>query len=174
MKTLSYTLLIFFFIIGSTFAWAGTAVLSWEAPTTNADGTPLTDLAGYRVHYGTSPGPSGYTDFKYIAGNITQYTVDNLTDGKTYYFAVSALDTSGNESDFSNEVPKLIGTTTGGGGGGGSAPSGGGGGGCGMLRNISSRSGPSAGQIALNLLILALPLILVKIKVRLRRVPTGA
>jgi hypothetical protein len=33
-----------------------TATLTWDAPTTNADGTPLTDLAGYRIYYGTTSG----------------------------------------------------------------------------------------------------------------------
>jgi hypothetical protein len=30
--------------------WAGQAQLSWNAPTTNANGTALTDLRLYRVH----------------------------------------------------------------------------------------------------------------------------
>jgi len=34
----------------------GTALLSWTAPTENSDGSPLTDLAGYKIHYGSSHG----------------------------------------------------------------------------------------------------------------------
>src|SRR5687767_6502029 len=34
----------------------GTAALAWVAPTQNADGSPLSDLAGYRILYGTTPG----------------------------------------------------------------------------------------------------------------------
>jgi hypothetical protein len=34
-------------------AISGQATLSWDPPTTNVDGTPLTDLAGYKVYYGT-------------------------------------------------------------------------------------------------------------------------
>lgn len=84
---------------------AGTATLSWTAPTTNADGTTLTDLAGYKVYYGTTSG--NYSQSVDI-GNLTAYQVINLTDGATYYFAVTAYDTSANESSFSNEVSKSI------------------------------------------------------------------
>jgi hypothetical protein len=75
--------------------------LSWNAPTTNADGTPLTDLAGYKVYYGQAS--KNYT-FVVNVGNQSTYTVTGLQDGQTYYFAVRAYDTSGNESTFSNEV----------------------------------------------------------------------
>lgn len=81
------------------------ATLTWDAPTTNADGTPLTDLAGYKVYYGTTSG--NYTEV-IDAGNVTTYKVENLSPG-TYYFTVTAYDTSGNESDYSNEVSKTIG-----------------------------------------------------------------
>ena len=84
---------------------AGSATLSWDAPTTNSDGTPLTDLAGYKIYYGTDS--ANYTEI-IDTGNTTSYQVNNLTDGLTYYFAVTAYDTSGNESAFSNEVSKTI------------------------------------------------------------------
>lgn len=79
--------------------------LSWDAPTTNADGTPLTDLAGYRVYYGTATGVYGTV---IDVGNISCYVVSGLTVGLTYYFAATAYDTGANESDFSNEVSKAI------------------------------------------------------------------
>ena len=86
-------------------AFSGTATPSWDAPTTNADGTPLTDLAGYKVYYGTS----SHTYSQNIdVGNVTTYTLNNLTEGYTYYFAVTAYDTLRNESDYSNEVSKTI------------------------------------------------------------------
>ena len=91
--------------LNASSAFAGTATLSWNAPTTNADGTPLTDLAGYKVYYGTS----SHTYSQNIdVGNVTTYTVNNLTDGLTYYFAVTAYDTGSNESAYSNEVSKTI------------------------------------------------------------------
>ncbi|MBI5286287.1 MAG: PKD domain-containing protein [Deltaproteobacteria bacterium] len=84
---------------------AGQAILSWDPPTTNADGTPLTDLAGYKLYYGTAPG--NYSQ-SIDVGNVTTYTINNLIDGFTYYFAVTSYDTSGNESSYSNEVNKTI------------------------------------------------------------------
>ena len=59
------------------------------------------DLAGYWVYYGTS---SGIYPLSIDVDNLTTYTVSDLEEGQTYYFAVTAYDFSGNESDFSNEV----------------------------------------------------------------------
>jgi hypothetical protein len=76
-------------------------VISWTPPTTNADGTPLTDLAGYKVYCGTS---SRKYDRKKNTGNVVKYDLKPwLTDGY-WYCAVTAYDTSGNESVYSNEV----------------------------------------------------------------------
>jgi hypothetical protein len=85
--------------------YAGQAILSWNPPAKNVDGTPLTDLAGYKVYYGTA---SGNYSQNINVGNITTYTVQNLTDGITYYFTATAYDTSNNESSYSNEVSKTI------------------------------------------------------------------
>ncbi len=79
--------------------------LSWEAPAINEDGSSLTDLAGYKVYYGTSSG--SYSEAIDV-GNVTTYDLTNMTDGLTYYFTVTAYDTSGNESDYSNEISKLL------------------------------------------------------------------
>lgn len=84
---------------------AGQAILSWDPPTTNADGSPLTDLSGYRIYYGTS---SGVYVMTLDVGSVINSTINNLTDGEIYYFAVTAYDLSGNESDFSNEISKSI------------------------------------------------------------------
>ena len=81
-----------------------TATLSWDAPTTNTDGTDLTDLAGYKIHYGTSPGTY---DSVIDVAKVTTYTVSDLTPA-AYYFVVTAYDEEGNESDYSNEVSKTI------------------------------------------------------------------
>lgn len=90
--------------------YAGNAVLSWDPPTTNVDGTPLTDLAGYIVYYGTTPG--NYNTMVDVGLTSTPstpaYTVGNMIEGNAYYFAVTAYDASGNESGFSNEVFKTI------------------------------------------------------------------
>ncbi len=92
-------------LISAVTVFAGNATLTWDPPTTNADGSPLTDLAGYKLYYGTSSG--NYTN-SIDVGNVTTYTVVNLTEGLTYFFVVSAYDTLGNESDYSNEVSKKI------------------------------------------------------------------
>lgn len=82
------------------------AKLSWETPTTNADGTTLDDLAGFKIYFGTSSG--NYTEMIEIRDpKKTDYTLENLALG-TYYFVAIAYDTEGNESDFSNEVSKTI------------------------------------------------------------------
>ncbi|HDH53508.1 MAG TPA: hypothetical protein ENH24_03375 [Nitrospirae bacterium] len=90
---------------GSGSTAVSSATLSWDAPTTNSDSTPLTDLAGYKVYYGTSSG--NYTQSVDI-GNTTGAVVDSLSSG-TWCFAVTAYDTSGNESDYSNEVCTSVG-----------------------------------------------------------------
>ena len=89
--------------------YAANVTLSWIPPTTKADGTPLTDLAGYKIYYGLSSG--NYTQNIDI-GNVTSYTVTNLSTGTAYYFATTAYDTSSNESSFSNEVRKTIAVVT--------------------------------------------------------------
>lgn len=84
----------------------GSAKLSWTAPTTNADGTPLTDLAGYRIYYGTAPGVYGPPVAISSAATLTA-TITPLAAGQ-WYFIVRAFDTSGNESAASIEVLKVI------------------------------------------------------------------
>ena len=68
--------------------------LAWDANTSAG-------LAGYKVHYGSS---SGSYPSVIDVGNNTTYTVSNLQNGTTYYFAVTDYDTSGNESGCSNQV----------------------------------------------------------------------
>ena len=87
---------------------AGTITLAWDPPTTNTDGTPLTDLAGYKIYYGPTSG--SYTNTLDV-GNVTTSVVNNLTDGLTYYFTVSAYNSAGVESSFSNEVSKTLPST---------------------------------------------------------------
>lgn len=87
---------------------AGTATLTWDAPSTNTDGSVLTDLSGYKVYYGTA---SRNYNQQVNAGNVTSKTL-TLADGATYYFSVVAYDTSGNESNFSNEVSKNLPSTS--------------------------------------------------------------
>ena len=63
-------------------------------------------VTAYRVHYGTAGGV--YTA-SIAVGNATQTTIPGLAEGVTYFFAITALNTSGLESGFSNEVNFLPG-----------------------------------------------------------------
>jgi len=73
-------------------------LLKWDA-------VVLGDLQGYKVYYGTAP--QQYNQV-FDAGNATQYLVNNLQEGRPYYFAVTAYDTAGNESAYSNELLVVI------------------------------------------------------------------
>ncbi len=84
----------------------GNATLSWVAPTRRDDGTALTNLAGYRIRYGTSPG--SYPNQLQIPNpGITTCVVENLPPG-TYYFVATAYDSNGSESEYSGVVSKTI------------------------------------------------------------------
>lgn len=83
----------------------GDKIIRWQAPTQNVDGSPVNDLAGYRVHWGVLS--RNYTDNLTIAqAGVTEWEVD-LPTGE-YFFALTAFDAEGNESAYSNEVLKLI------------------------------------------------------------------
>ena len=84
----------------------GTATLSWTAPIARTDGTPLTNLAGYKIRYGRM---SGVYDYQVDIDNsgVVAYVVENLVPGD-WYFALTAYDTGGSESDRSNEVLRQI------------------------------------------------------------------
>jgi hypothetical protein len=94
------------FSISVTQSSAGSATLSWSAPTQNTDGTPLTNLSGYRIHYGNSASVLSQTIQISNAG-LTTYVVENLAPG-TYYFAVRAYTAGGTESDLSNVAVKTV------------------------------------------------------------------
>lgn len=85
---------IFLFLLSVASAQAAHLNLAWDP---NGEG----DLAGYRIYYGISSGE--YINFVDV-GKVQTYTLDNLMDGVTYYIAITAYDTAGNESDFSGEV----------------------------------------------------------------------
>ena len=89
------------------------ARLSWEKPTTNQDGSPVIDLAGYQIYYSeTSPvTPNNSLSIAVLDPNQISYTVVNLAPG-TYYFAVTAVNLEGTESSMSNEAVKTIFPTT--------------------------------------------------------------
>lgn len=85
---------------------AGSISLSWTAPTTNADGSPLSDLSGYRVYYGTASG--FYTDSVTINNPGTLSTTISNLPADTYYVVVRAFNSMNTESQASVEVSKTI------------------------------------------------------------------
>jgi hypothetical protein len=86
------------FISGGSEARAEQVTLAWDA---NSE----SDLAGYKLHLGTA---SNAYNTVIDVGNQTSYTVLNLNRGTTYFFSVTAYNTQGNESDYSNEVDKTV------------------------------------------------------------------
>ncbi|MDH5514690.1 MAG: putative Ig domain-containing protein, partial [Gammaproteobacteria bacterium] len=87
-------------------ASTGSFSLSWSAPTTRADGSPisLADIDGYRVYYGSAPG--NYPNSVDITdGTTTATTVNNIPVGG-YYVVMTTYDTSGLESAQSSAVNK--------------------------------------------------------------------
>ncbi|MDR4479399.1 MAG: fibronectin type III domain-containing protein [Nitrospira sp.] len=76
------------------------ATVSWNANTEQ-------DLAGYRIYVGTRSGSYGFAG-PFEVTNRTSFTIPNLPVGATYFFAVSAFDTTGNESAKSAEVSKSL------------------------------------------------------------------
>ena len=85
-------------ILFSVMARAETVTLAWDP---NSE----SDLAGYRLHYGTAS--RNYTQIIDV-GNVTQYAITNLFPGQTYYFAATAYNTAGSESGYSAEVSHTI------------------------------------------------------------------
>jgi hypothetical protein len=84
----------------------GSAELAWQMPTENTNGTPLTDLAGYTIVYGTSPASMNrWVQLSNIG--TTSYVVKGLGQG-TWYFAVLSYTVSGANSALSNIASKTI------------------------------------------------------------------
>jgi hypothetical protein len=83
----------------------GSVTLSWTAVTKNTNGSALTDLAGYRLYYGTS---ANAMNTVVVLANpaMTTYVVGNLSSG-TWYFGIAAYTTTGVDSAMSN-----VGSTT--------------------------------------------------------------
>ena len=86
---------------GSSGGTTGTINLAWDSNTES-------DLAGYKIYYGTSP---GFYENSINAGmatrlqeNTTTYTLTGLVKGNMYYIAITAYDLGSLESSFSNEV----------------------------------------------------------------------
>ena len=96
MKKL-FTILAILAIAG--IAQAATVQVTWNPNTEE-------DLAGYKIYYGTASGVYGDPiDVGNVTGHVMEITPQH---GATYYFALTAYDTSGNESGYSDEATCFI------------------------------------------------------------------
>src|SRR2546425_5046217 len=85
---------------------AGILDATWTAPTTNTDGSPLTDLASYRVYHGTGSAPCPGPTFSQVASSTASppanqtvsFRLTGLSAGTTNFVAITAVDTGGMES----------------------------------------------------------------------------
>jgi hypothetical protein len=84
----------------------GTAALDWTTVTRNDNGSTLTNLAGYRIYYGTSVSNLNQV-IQVTNPTVTAYVVSNLAAG-TWYFGVAAYTTSGAVGDMSNVGSKTV------------------------------------------------------------------
>ena len=99
-------------IIGVAGVHAGSLPLQWDAPTTNVDGTPLSDLASYRIYLGTTTPTCPSASFHTITapaatptvGEIVASRIVGLVAGTTYFARVTAVDVAGNESGCSGSA----------------------------------------------------------------------
>ena len=80
--------------------------LSWQPPTVNEDGSTLSDLAGYKIYYGTESG--NYSQAIQVNNpGLASYVVENLVPA-TYYIVATSFNRDGVESEFSNEAVKQV------------------------------------------------------------------
>lgn len=78
---------------------------SWARPTTNSDGSPLTDLAGYVINYGSSSGE--YTE-SVVISNPATLSADLLLSPGSYFFVIVSENSAGVQSKYSSERSKVV------------------------------------------------------------------
>ena len=94
------------FAVNVVQAGNGSATLSWVPPTTRSDGSALVNLDGYKVLYGRATGD--YNNLITLNNpGLTAYVVESLASGK-WFFAMTAFDANGMESNRSAEASKTI------------------------------------------------------------------
>jgi hypothetical protein len=84
----------------------GSATIGWMPPTENTNGSTLTNLAGYRIYYGTSPTSLGHV-VNITNPGLASYVLSNLAAG-TWYAALTSVNTSGAESPRSAVVSTVV------------------------------------------------------------------
>jgi hypothetical protein len=85
---------------------SGSLTIAWTPPLINEDGSALTDLAEYRIRYGTQTGD--YPNLLDVSNpGLSRYSIENLVPAE-YFIVISAVDTSDNESANSNEARSVV------------------------------------------------------------------
>jgi hypothetical protein len=85
---------------------AEAVTIAWAPPTENTDGTALTDLSGYKIHYGSES--KTYSSSVAVKNpSLTRFVLESLPAGK-YYFALTATNGAGHDSPFSQEVAATL------------------------------------------------------------------
>lgn len=115
MKRLLLALFVFILVVsyepdrGLRAQVMGQAVtFQWEIPTENEDGTPLLDLAGFKLYQSAETGVYTTIPVSDIDNpGIATYVLEGVNEG-LWYFVVTAYNVNGLESDHSNEVAKTI------------------------------------------------------------------
>src|SRR5262245_54909033 len=87
-------------LLGTSPSTAGILDATWTAPTTNTDGSPLTDLASFLLYYGTSTSPCPGSSSVRVASptsspgptQTVSFRLTGLTTGAPYNVAVTAVD----------------------------------------------------------------------------------
>lgn len=111
MKWVAIASMMVMVVCGSALGATLNLKASWTPPTTNSDGTPLTDLASYNL-YRTDSGRTLIGNISSTAAQPYLFSV-TVTNSVTLTFVITAVDTSGNESvdsapasySYSNTVP---------------------------------------------------------------------
>jgi hypothetical protein len=93
-------------LVGCHRAPTGVVELTWTIPSKNVDGTPLTDLAGYHIHYGRSP-DSLKLSLVIRDPSATRYTITRLAPG-TWYFRLTSTNSAGAESAMTPAVSYTV------------------------------------------------------------------
>lgn len=106
MRHVVWLIAFLFAFSASAQAPPGCADLSWQPPTQNTDGTPLTNLAGYKAYAGPAAGTYNQS-VTYNNPGLTNARVCMQPPGMRY-FVVTAFNTNNVESSFSNVASKMI------------------------------------------------------------------
>lgn len=101
----TYTSLHFSYIVDSSAN--STSNLSWLPPTENTDNSTLTDIKEFKIYYGPTPDLLVYS-VTVEDPNLTNYTIENLYYNTVYFFAITAINNQGIESDRSNIISKHV------------------------------------------------------------------